>query len=250
MQLPLRSHPFVHPPQALFTMLKLYIGNKNYSSWSMRPWVLLRQAGIAFDEVRVRFDSFDAGSEFKRAIGPVSPTGKVPALVDGDLVVWDTLAIAEYVAESYPDRHLWPQDAKARARARSVCAEMHSGFTALRSHCPMNIEAHLPDTGALIWRDKPAVRADVQRLVDMWSALQQEHGGPLLFGKAFTVADAYFAPVCMRLHTYGLPVPPHITAYVQRVRELPGVKAWIDEALAEKDFLDFEEPYRLRPTEG
>lgn len=230
--------------------LKLYIGNKNYSSWSMRPWVLLRQAGIAFDEVRVRFDSFDAGSEFKRAIGPVSPTGKVPVLVDGDLVVWDTLAIAEYVAETHPEKHLWPQDAKARARARSVCAEMHSGFTALRSHCPMNIEAHLPDTGALIWRDKPAVRADVQRLVDMWSALLQEHGGPLLFGNTFTVADAYFAPVCMRLHTYGLPVPPHIAAYVQRVRELPGVKAWIDEALAEKDFLDFEEPYRLRPTEG
>ncbi|WP_422844153.1 glutathione S-transferase family protein [Acidovorax sp. M2(2025)] len=231
-------------------MLKLYIGNKNYSSWSMRPWVLLRQAGIAFEEVRVRFDSFDAGSEFKRAIGPVSPTGKVPALVDGGLVVWDTLAIAEYVAETHPDRHLWPQDTAARARARSVCAEMHSGFTALRSHCPMNIEANLADTGALIWRDKAGVRADVQRLVDMWSALLQEHGGPLLFGKAFTVADAYFAPVCMRLHTYGLPVPPHIAAYVQRVRELPGVKAWIDEALAEKDFLDFEEPYRLRRTEG
>ena len=129
-------------------MLKLYIGNKNYSSWSMRPWVLLKQAGIVFEEVRVRFDSFDAQSEFKRTIGAVSPTAKVPVLVDGDLVVWDTLAIAEYVAETYPDKKLWPTDAKARARARSVCAEMHSGFTALRSHCPMNIEAHLPDTGA------------------------------------------------------------------------------------------------------
>ena len=148
-------------------MLKLYIGNKNYSSWSMRPWVLLKQAGIAFDEVRVRFDSFDAQSEFKRTIGAVSPTAKVPVLVDGDLVVWDTLAIAEYLAETWPDRQLWPADAKARARARSVCAEMHSGFTALRSHCPMNIEAHLPDTGALIWRDQPGVRADVQRLVEM-----------------------------------------------------------------------------------
>ncbi|MDD2714249.1 MAG: glutathione S-transferase, partial [Simplicispira sp.] len=130
-------------------MPKLYIGNKNYSSWSMRPWVLLRQAGIAFEEVRVRFDSFEADSEFKRTIGPVSPTGKVPALVDGDLVVWDTLSIAEYLAESYPEKHLWPQDKAARARARSVCAEMHSGFTALRGACPMNIEAHLPDTGAL-----------------------------------------------------------------------------------------------------
>jgi len=225
-------------------MPKLYIGNKNYSSWSMRPWVLLRQAGIEFDEVRVRFDSFDAGSEFKRAIGAVNPTGKVPVLVDGDLVVWDTLAIAEYIAETWPDKQLWPADRKARARARSICAEMHSGFTALRSHCPMNIEAHLPDTGALIWRDKSGVRADVQRLVDMWSALLQEHGGPMLFGQ-FTVADAYFAPVCMRLATYALPLPAHIAAYVDRVRALPGVKAWMDDALAEKDFLDFEEPYRL-----
>ncbi len=230
-------------------MPQLYIGNKNYSSWSMRPWVLLRQAGIAFDEVLVRFDSFDANSDFKHALAPVSPTGKVPVLVHDGLVVWDTLAIAEYVAETWPDKQLWPANPQARARARSVCAEMHSGFTALRSHCPMNIEAHLPDTGALIWRDQPGVRADVQRLVDMWSSLLQEHGGPLLFG-AFSVADAYFAPVCMRLHTYALPVPPLIAAYVQRVRELPGVKAWIDDALLEKDFLDFEEPYRLQPAQG
>ena len=225
-------------------MLKLFIGNKNYSSWSMRPWVLLKQAGIAFDEVRVRFDSFDAGSEFKRTMGSVTPTGKVPALVDGDLVVWDTLAIAEYVAETWPDRQLWPADAKARARARSVCAEMHSGFTALRSHCPMNIEAELPQVGALAWRDRPAVRADVQRLVGMWSELLNRHGGPMLFGD-FSIADAYFAPVCMRLHTYALPVPAHIADYVQRVRALHGVKAWIDGALGEKDFLDFEEPYRV-----
>ena len=229
-------------------MPKLYIGNKNYSSWSMRPWVLLKQADIPFEEVLVRFDSFEADSEFKRVISPVSPTGKVPVLVDGDLVVWDTLAIAEYVAETWADKQLWPADPKARARARSVCAEMHSGFTALRSHCPMNIEADLADTGALIWRDQPGVRADVQRLVDMWSALLQEHGGPLLFGQ-FSVADAYFAPVCMRLHTYALPVPAPIKAYVDRVRALPGVQAWIAEALGEKDFLDFEEPYRLQPTQ-
>ena len=225
-------------------MLKLYIGNKNYSSWSMRPWVLLKQAGIPFEEVMVRFDSFEPGSAFKAAANAVNPVGKVPALVDGDLAVWDTLAIAEYLAEQFPDKHLWPAAKADRARARSVCAEMHSGFGALRSHCPMNIEASLPDVGQLVWRDQPGVRADVQRLVEMWGALLQEHGGPLLFGQ-FTVADAYFAPVCMRLHTYALPLPPHIAAYVQRVRELPGVKAWIDEALAEKDFLDFEEPYRL-----
>ena len=227
-------------------MLQLYIGNKNYSSWSMRPWVLLTQAGIAFDEVMVRFDSFDPGSAFKRALANATPTGKVPLLVDGDLAVWDTLAIAEYVAEQYPDKKLWPADKAARARARSICAEMHSGFTALRGNCPMNIEANLADTGALIWRDKPAVRADVQRLVDMWSALLAEHGGPLLFG-SFSIGDAYFAPVCMRLKTYALPVPPAIAAYVDRVCALPGVHAWITQALAEKDFLDFEEPYRLGP---
>ena len=121
--------------------MKLYIGNKNYSSWSMRPWVLLRQAGIAFDEVRVRFDSFDTGSEFKRAISAVNPTGKVPVLVDGDLVVWDTLAIAEYLADKFPDNQLWPQDTKTRARARSVCAEIHSGFINLRTEWPMNARA-------------------------------------------------------------------------------------------------------------
>ena len=226
-------------------MLKLYIGNKNYSSWSMRPWVMLRQAGIPFDEVMVRFDAFSADSQFKQRLGPISPAGKVPVLVDGELVIWDTLAIAEYVAEQHPDLGLWPADKAARARARSICAEMHSGFQALRGACMMNIEASLPDAGALAWRDKPALRADVQRLVEMWSALLTEHGGPMLFG-SFTVADAYFAPVCMRLKTYALPVPAHISAYVERVRALPGVKAWIDGALAEHDFLDFEEPYRLR----
>lgn len=226
-------------------MLKLFIGNKNYSSWSMRPWVLLKQAGIPFEEVKVRFDSFDASSTFKKTLAGVTPTAKVPVLQDGDLAIWDTLAIAEYVAEQFPDKQLWPAERTARARARSICAEMHSGFTGLRSNCPMNIEAHLPDTGALIWRDKPAVRSDLARIISMWSALLQEHGGPMLFG-AFGVADAYFAPVCMRIQTYALPVPPVVQAYINRVCALPGVKAWIDDARAEQDFLDFEEPYRLQ----
>jgi len=229
-------------------MYKLYIGNKNYSSWSMRPWVLMTQAGIAFEEKMVRFDSFDAGSSFKKTLSDISPAARVPVLVHEQLSVWDTLAIAEYLAEQFPQLHLWPAQSAARARARSVCAEMHSGFTGLRSNCPMNIEASLPDVGALIWRDKPAVRADLHRLVQMWTELLQTHGGPLLFG-SFTIADAYFAPVCMRIKTYALPVPPHIAAYVDAVSALPGVKAWIDGALAEKDFLDFEEPYRIdRPA--
>ncbi|MFM9901394.1 MAG: glutathione S-transferase family protein [Polaromonas sp.] len=225
-------------------MLKLYVGNKNYSSWSMRPWVLLKQAGIDFEEVVVRFDSFDAQSAFKQTINAVTPVGKVPALVDDTLVVWDSLAIAEYLAEQFPEKNLWPADRAARARARSVCAEMHSGFGALRSACPMNIEAHLPEVGQLIWRDQAGVRADVQRLVMMWSELLQAHGGPMLFGD-FTIADAFFAPICTRLQTYALPVPEPINAYIGRVLALPGVKAWVDAALREHDFRDFEEPHRL-----
>jgi glutathione S-transferase len=225
-------------------MMKLYIGNKNYSSWSMRSWVLLTQAGIPFEEVMVRFDAFTPESQFKAALRELTPVGKVPVLVDGDLAVWDTLAIAEYVAEQFPDKALWPRDKAARARARSLCAEMHSGFTSLRSHCPMNIEASLPETGALVWRDQPGVRADVARLVSMWRQCLQTSGGPLLFG-SFSVADATFAPICTRLLTYALPLPDDIQAYVNRVCALPGVKAWIDGALAEQDFLDFEEPYRV-----
>ena len=225
-------------------MLKLYIGNKNYSSWSMRPWVLLKQAGIPFEEVKVRFDSFEAVSTLKQAIHTVTHVGKVPVLLDGDLAVWDTLAIAEYLAEQYPDKQLWPADVKARARARSICAEMHSGFGALRSACPMNIEADLSDTGRLIWRDKPAVRADVARIVAMWEELLASYKGPLLFGR-FSIADAYFAPVAMRLSRYALPVPQEISAYIGRLSALPGAKAWVDDALAENDFREFEEPYRL-----
>ena len=224
--------------------LQLYIGNKNYSSWSMRPWVLLTGAGIPFEEKMVRFDSFDAQSAFKSVVAAINPVGKVPVLVDDGFAVWDTLAIAEYLAERFPDKQLWPADARARARARSVCAEMHSGFTALRSHCGMNIEARLPEVGAILWRDQAGVRADVQRLVQMWSELLEQHGGPMLFG-AFTIADAFYAPVCMRLATYALPLPEPIAAYLQRVQALPGVKAWIDGALAEADFREFEEPYRL-----
>jgi glutathione S-transferase len=227
-------------------MLKLYVGNKNYSSWSMRPWVLLRQAGIPFTEEVVRFDSFDAGSRFKTTMAALAPTAKVPVLLDGALAIWDTLAIAEYLAEQFPDKKLWPQDKAARARARSICAELHSGFTGLRGNCPMNIEASLPEVGALVWRDKAAVRSDVQRLVQMWTALLDAHGGPMLFGD-FSIADAYFAPICTRLKTYALPVPQPVADYVQRVLALPGVAAWVEAALAEKDFLDFEEPYRLKP---
>jgi glutathione S-transferase len=227
-------------------MLKLFVGNKNYSSWSMRPWVLMKQAGIPFEETMVRFDSFGAQSNFKQTMSCLSPVAKVPVLVDGDLAIWDTLAIAEYLAEQFPDKKLWPADKAARAHARSICAEMHSGFTALRNHCPMNIEARLPEIGALVWRDQKAVHSDVARLVQMWSDLLKVHGGPMLFGQ-FSVADAYFAPVCSRIQTYALPVPDAIASYVSRVLALPGVAAWVTDAIAEHDFVDFDEPYRLRP---
>jgi glutathione S-transferase len=227
--------------------MQLYIGNKNYSSWSMRPWVLLRQFGIPFEEVLVRFDSFAADSSFKRALAGVSPTAKVPVLVaDHGLVIWDTLAIAEYLAERFPEHALWPRDADARARARSLCAEMHSGFQALRSHCGQNIEAALPEVGARVLAEQPGVRADLVRLIEMWSQALQASGGPFLFGE-FSIADAYFAPVVGRLRTYALPVPALIQAYMARVWAAPGVAAWVADALAERDFLQFEEPYRTQP---
>ncbi len=226
-------------------MLKLYIGNKNYSSWSMRPWVLLKQAAIPFEEIKIRFDSFEADSEFRKKASSVNPAGKVPVLDDEGLLIWDTLAIAEYVAERFPDKNLWPTSVAARARARSVCAEMHSGFGALRAACPMNIEADLSDVGQLIWRDKAAVRSDVARLIAMWRELLAAHGGPMLFG-SFGIADAFFAPVCMRLKNYALPIPQDISDYVERVCALPGVKAWMDDAVAEDDFRAFEELYRLK----
>ena len=226
--------------------MKLYIGNKNYSSWYMRPWVMLKNAGIAFEEIKLRFDSFAPGSQFRQSIASVSPVGKVPVLVDGDVTVWDTLAIAEYVAERFPEKQLWPADPAQRARARSICAEMHSGFANLRGACMMNIEASLPDIGALALRDKPAVVADVRRIEAIWSELLSAHGGPYLFGERFTIADAFYAPVCMRFKTYALSSQAQIQAYVETIRSAPGVKDWIADALAEGDFLDFEEPHRLK----
>jgi glutathione S-transferase len=138
---------------------------------------------------------------------------------------------------------LWPQDKAARAAARSVVAEMHGGFTALRGACGMNIEADLADVGRIIWRDNAGVRKNVERIVGMWSHLLARHGGPMLFGQ-FSIADAYYAPVCSRFKTYQLPVPGGIAAYIERVHQLPGVQAWIADALAEQDFIPMDEPYR------
>ena len=234
-------------------MLTLHIGNKNYSSWSLRPWLAMREAAIAFEEVRLRL-SFTAGSPFKLALAAIAPSGKVPVLVDDDvrgadgrpLAVWDTLAIAEYLAEKFPGRGgLWPDGVPDRARARSLCAEMHSGFGALRTHMPMNIEASLPAVGATLLRERADVRADVERIAALWSGQLAASGGPFLFG-AFGLADAYFAPVCTRLRTYGVAVPEPAAAYAARVLAVPSMLAWERDARAEADFLDFDEPYRTR----
>jgi glutathione S-transferase len=222
--------------------LQLVIGNKNYSSWSMRPWVLMTQLGMPFEEVKLRFD-FDEDSAFRQAVARYSPAGRVPILVDDGFAIWDTLAIAEALHDRFPAAGVWPEGLKDRARARSLCAEMHAGFGALRSHCPMNIEASLPEVGRQVWAEQEAVRRDVARIEQMWTEALQASGGPMLFG-SFGAVDAYFAPVVMRLRSYQLPVSAAVQAYGERLVAVPGVKRWIDDALAEQDFLDFEEPYR------
>ena len=223
--------------------MQLFIGNKNYSSWSMRPWVLLRHFQIPFEEVMVRFDGFGPDTLFKRRMMQIAPTGRVPVLVDDGLAVWDTLAIAEYLAERFHTHPLWPRGVRERARARSLCAEMHAGFSALRSHCPQNIEASLPDVGRRVLHEQAEVRSELQRLQAMWSEALRASAGPFLFGD-FGIADAYFAPVAGRIRTYGLPVDDVAQGYVERVFAAPGVAAWVRDALAEREFLDFEEPYR------
>lgn len=229
--------------------MQLVIGNKNYSSWSMRPWLLLRGLDIPFDELKVRFDGFDAGSRFKTRMAGYTPTGRVPVLIDGPTHVWDSLAIAEYLAERFPEHAMWPRERAARARARCVCAEMHGGFGALRSHLPVNIEAHLPQVGERVMASQPQVVADVARIENIWVDALQTSGGPFLFG-GFGIADAYFAPVATRLRTYGIRLGPAAEAWMDRLHKTPALSQWVREALAERDFLDFEEPYRSAADAG
>ena len=215
--------------------LVLYIGNKNYSSWSMRPWVLARQAGIPFQEQMAKFS--DDGKP--KGVERVSPTRKVPLLlVDGE-PVWDSLAICEALAEMFPEKQLWPSEPTARRMARSVCAEMHSGFQALRSSMNMNIRSSHPDKG----RNPDSLR-DIERVLELWSACRDRFGreGPLLFGR-FSVADAYYAPVVMRFRTYAVPLPAQAEAYVKAVEGLSAVREWIDAARKETEFVAADEPY-------
>jgi len=218
--------------------LKLVIGNKNYSSWSMRPWVLLRQAQIPFDEVQLSFAEDDGGLTVV-GIEKYSKARKVPVLIVDGEAVWDSLAIAETAAELYPEKQLWPEDARARRMARSVCAEMHSGFQALRGKMPMNIKGSHPGKGLT-----PESQKDIDRIVALWSDCRERFGGggSLLFGR-FSVADAFFAPVVMRFRTYAVEVPRLAKDYCAAVEALPSVREWIEAAQKEKKFVAEDEPY-------
>ncbi len=218
--------------------LRLVIGNKNYSSWSMRPWVLLTQAGIEFEEVQLKFA--DDGSV--RDSARWSPSGKVPVLWVDDEPVWESLAICETVAELFPDRQLWPSDRSARWIARSLCSEMHAGFGELRRSMPMNIRAFHPDKGRT-----PGVLSDIARIAALWESCRSRHAerGELLFG-GFSCADAMFAPVAMRFDTYAVTLPPVAQAYRESLRRLPAVQHWCEGARAETEFVPADEPYAAR----
>lgn len=225
--------------------LELFIGNRNYSPWSMRPWVLLQAFDVAFDEVFVRLDEHlgrHLALHLPQGEMQGLPPHKVPLLRDDNLIIWDSLAIAEYLAEKFPEKNLWPQNPALCALGRSLCAEMHSGFGDLRTHCGMNIEADLHAIGQKIYAENAAVRADVMRLNQIFS-LQQRHGGAYLLGD-FSIADAYFAPAVLRLQSYGLPFTPAAEAYRQTICAHPAVAAWVTAARAEHDFLPAYEPYR------
>ena len=210
-------------------MYTLHIGNKNYSSWSLRPWVLMSERGIAFRE---QLHVFGPGFKAKSSGG--SPSGKVPCLHDGATIVWDSLAICEYLAERHPG--VWPEDAAARAWARSAAAEMHSSFSALRNTCGMNCGIRVK-----LHSQPAALKEDLERLSELWHEGLARFGGPFLAGKAFTAVDAFFCPVAFRVQSYGLVLPAESMGYVQRLLALPSMKRWYEAGIAE--------PYRDPPHE-
>jgi glutathione S-transferase len=215
--------------------LTLIIGNKNYSSWSLRPWIAMKAAGIPFDEELIPFETDD----FKSIVPAVSGTGKVPVLIDGDIRVWESLAILEYLAETFPDAGLWPQDVAARAHARVVSNEMHAGFQAMRNHLPVNFARRV------IKRDlPPPVIDNVRRIEALWADCRARFGGggPFLFGARFGNADAMYAPVVSRFHTYDVDVSPATRAYVDAVMALPAFQSWTADGIAEPWLFAEDEP--------
>jgi glutathione S-transferase len=203
-------------------MYALYIANKNYSSWSLRPWILLRELSIRFEERLVPFEPKSSWDTFRT----FSPTGKVPCLIDGDEIVWDSLAITEYLAERHPG--VWPASARARTWARCAAAEMHSGFGALRERCPMNcgVRARLKEVPEPLQRD-------IDRIGELWNEGLHRFGGPYLAGERFSAVDAFFAPVAFRVQTYVVPLEGSAMAYASRLLALPSMQGWYTDALAE-----------------
>jgi glutathione S-transferase len=214
--------------------LKLIIGNKNYSSWSFRPWIAMKATGIAFEEELIPLET----PEFRARLDAVSGTGKVPTLIDGDTRVWESLAILEHLADRFPDKKLWPSDPAARAHARAISSEMHAGFVPLRQNCPMNMWR------PVLKRDLgDDVKKNIARIDSMWSDCRRRYGqgGDFLFG-AFGNADAMYAPVVSRFHTYGIDVSPPSRAYMDAVMALPAWKEWSAAAVKEPWVLAKDEP--------
>jgi glutathione S-transferase len=211
-------------------MYTLHIANKNYSSWSLRPWVLMRELGMPFTESLIPFHQEAEWAAYRR----IAPNGKVPCLVDGDITVWESLAIVEYLAERHTG--VWPEAAAARAWSRSATAEMHAGFTELRNRCSMTcgVRVRLNSMTA-------ALSADLNRMAALWNDGLEHFGGPFLGGSAFSAADAFFAPVVFRIQTYQLEVEPASQAYVERMLNLESMRSWYADAL--------REPWRDEPHE-
>lgn len=208
-------------------MYTLHIGNKNYSSWSLRPWILMKELGIPFQEELHRF----IGDPFSRSFPKLSPSGKVPYLVDGDLGIWESIAIAEYLAERHD--HVWPKDSAARAWARAAAAEMHGGFNEIRNVCSMNVGLRVK-----LHTVSPGLRDNLTRLEALWHDGFTRFGGPFLAGDTFGAVDAFFCPVAFRFQTYDAPIGEEARAYVNRLLALPAMKDWEKAALAE----DFRDP--------
>jgi glutathione S-transferase len=212
--------------------LTLVIGNKNYSSWSLRPWLFMKNTGLPFTEIRIPLFTTTMTEQIAR----YSPSGRVPVLLDGDLRVWESLAICEYLAERFPHAQGWPGDLKARALARAVACEMHAGFAALRAELPMNCRARRT------LQPSPAAQADIERVISLWQSCREQYGqgGPWLFG-AFTIADAMFAPVASRFITYGVALPDSARDYVAALNAQPAFREWMAAAHAETEVIEEEE---------
>jgi glutathione S-transferase len=207
--------------------MKLVIGNKNYSSWSFRPWIAMKVLGIPFEEILIPFGSPLGNPDFRQRLSEYTPAGLVPVLADGDTHVWETLAIMEYLSDKFPDKGVWPADMKLRTQARVLASEMHAGFGALRSECPVNWRRPIHERTL-----SAAAQANVKRVDAMWSECRAKHGGPFLFGK-FCAADAMYAPMVARLNIYGQKVSREALAYMETMMALPAWAEWRATALKE-----------------